>query len=269
MSTIDDNAVGLYLKESAKSLSQYAVTKYNQDAFIKSAMLAIVDNPAIKECLTTPAGKTSLFNALRYASTTGLSLNPQQGKAALIGYGGKVQYQVMKNGIIDLAMRSGKVEFVTCDTVRENDKFEVEKTSDGDKFSFKPAMKDRGKISGFFAACKLTTGSTMIKWMTVEEIEDHRDRYSSMFKAKPEASPWSKSFEGMGLKTVIKALFRNLSISDELDAAMGSDDKSENEIINITPGFSSDDAAAKLSEKKKSSEAKDAAKEEPQTKMDF
>jgi phage RecT family recombinase len=264
---IDDNAVAIYLKDSAKSLSQYAVTNYKLDSFIKSAMLAIVDKPELRECLTTSTGKASLFNALRYAASTGLSLNPQQGKAALIAFGGQVQYQVMKNGIIDLAMRSGKVEFVTCDTVRENDKFEIEKTSDGDKFSFKPAMTDRGKIIGFFAACKLTTGSTMTKWMTLDEIEDHRDRYSAMYKAKPEKSPWTKSFEGMGLKTVIKALFRNLSISDELDSAVGSDDASENEIINITPapkGTSADDAVEKLKTKEKTVE-----NNSEQSKIDF
>ena len=267
---MDEKQVGQWLGESKQSLSGYAVRNYNQDAFIKSAMLAIVESASLKECLTTPAGKASLFNAMRHAATTGLSLNPSEGKAALIAYGGKVQYQVMKNGIIELAMQSGQVEFVTADTVRENDLFTVTKTADGDNFNYQPKRKDRGEIDGFFAACKLKNGSTHVKWMTIKEIEEHRDKYSSMYNAKPDASPWKKSFEGMGLKTVIKALFRNLSICPELDAAVISDDQEETQIINVTPkGTSAEDVATILESKPAPAEKK--AKQETTTQggLDF
>ena len=250
------------MQESSKSLAGYAMREYDKNAFLKSAMLCIMENPELQKAIATPQGKISLFGALRYAAATGLSLNPQEGKSGIISYGDKIQYQVFKNGILDLAMQSGQVEFVTCDTVRENDFLEIEKTSDGDKFSFKPALSKRGNIIGFFAACKLKSGPSHCKWMTLDEMEDHRDKYSAMYKAKPERSPWSKSFEGMGLKTVIKALFRNLSISPDIDVAIGSDDKEESDLVNITPGFSSDDLKKEL--EKKSEGDKPTAKAEKQ-----
>jgi len=226
--TIDQQA-GQFLQAFGKSLDGYAMRKYDQTAFLKSAMLAISDNHTLAECLKTDAGKKSLFAALRYAATTGLSLNPQEGKAALIGYKNKagemiINYQVMKNGMLDLALESGKVEFITADYVKANDKFDLTKTAEGDNYSFSPALKNRGEIIGFYAALKLKSGPTYVKWLTVEEVENFRDRYSAMYKFNPDSSPWKKSFDGMGVKTVMKALLRSVRSSDDLDTAIASDD---------------------------------------------
>ena len=45
----------------------------------------------------------------------------------------------------------------------------------------------------------------------------------------------------------IKALFRNVYICPEISEAVGIDDENEN-IINVTPGFSADDLNKKLDE---------------------
>lgn len=247
-----DTQAGEFLKRFGKSLENYAMRKYDHSIFLKSAMIAIVNNSNLVDCLKSDAGKMSLFNAMRYAATTGLSLNPQEGKAALVSYKNKkgeavVNYQIMKNGMLDLALESGKIEFITADYVKENDVFSIKKTVNGDEYNFIPAVRDRGDIIGFFAALKLKGGATHVKWMTVEEIEDFRDKYSSTYKFNPENSPWGKSFIGMGVKTIMKALLRNIRISDDLDRAIGSDDFYEADFhVESEPGISADDAAKKL-----------------------
>lgn len=237
-----DNLAGQFLEKFQGSLKDYAIRKYDHVSFLKSAMLAIADNNTLSECLKSEQGKRSLFNALRYASTTGLSLNPAEGKAALIGFKNKsgemvINYQIMKNGLIDLALESGKVEFINADYVKSNDKFRLTKTAIGDNFEFEPALSNRGDIIGFYAALKLKDGGSYVKWFTKQEIEEFRDKYSSMFKFNPENSPWSKSFSGMGIKTVIKALLRSVRISDDVDNAIGSDDFFEPEfkVHGVTP----------------------------------
>lgn len=243
-----DNLAGDFLKSNGKSLETYAIRKYDQTAFLKSAMICIVDNPTLAAAIKTDTGKKTLFNALRYAASTGLSLNPQEGKAALVAFGDKIQYQIMKNGMIDLAMDSGKIEFLTSDLVRQNDDFSISKSLSGDNFTFNPALKDRGPVIGFFAALKMVSGATLVKWMTVEEVEEFRDTYSALYKKKPEASPWYKSPNGMGLKTVMKALLRNVSISPAMDAAIGTDDFMEADftVEQDKPGATADEAADKL-----------------------
>lgn len=242
-----DTAAGEFLQKFGKSLKDYAVREYNQTSFLKSAMIAIADNKELSECLTTESGKRSLFSALRYAATTGLSLNPQEGKAALIPYGGKIQYQVMKNGMIDLALESGKVEFITADYVKENDAFSIKKSIHGDEYEFSPALKDRGELLGFYAALKMKDGATHVKWITADEVSEHRKKYSSRTQM-PES--------GYGIKTILKALLRNVSISDELDNAIGADDFFEAEFT-VKHGTTADDAAEKMKSVKPEPEKSD------------
>jgi phage RecT family recombinase len=233
-------------------LTQYALGGYDFTAFQKSAMLAISQTPSLQDCFKTQDGKTSIYQAMCFAAITGLSLNPQEGKAALIAYKGRASYQIMKNGMIEIAERSGKVKFISSDTVRENDEFSIEKTAEGDKYTFKPARKSRGEIDGFFAALVLNDGACYVKYMTMQEVIENRDKYSSGYKfaKNKQDAAWGKSIEGMGLKTVIKALLRNVSISPEVSQAIGADDQSEHpEVKNITPsggGVNSDDIMKQL-----------------------
>jgi len=216
-------------------LSDYKTRDYNSDAWLKTAMMCIVENEELLKCLGTPAGQASLVHALRYAAGTGLSLNPQEGKAALIPYSGKVEYQVMKGGMVQLAMESKKVEFITADTVYEGDTFEIEKTMDGDRYRFKPALMDRGKVLGYFAAVKMKDGTCHVKWIDTANMEKHRDQYGK--GVTNEKSAWKKSFDGMAQKTVLKALLRSLEISPDLTAAVTSDDRFEvdADVIDVTP----------------------------------
>jgi len=247
-----DSSAGDFLKKFSKTLEGYAVRKYDSGAFLKSAMLAIVNSDILSECLMTEKGTKSLYNSMRYAASTGLSLNPSEGEAALIAYRSKnevvINYQIMKNGMITIAMESGKVESLQADYVKENDTFILKKTASGDDYDFSPALKERGEVIGFYASLKMTNGMTHVKWMTKDEIEKHRDTYSIMYKKNQENSPWHKSPVGMGLKTVIKALLSTIKISKELDSALQSDDFIDADFT-ISPGMSANETADKLKKK--------------------
>lgn len=218
-----ERKITTFLQSLAPHLRGYALENCLENEFLKSAALAISENPELSKCLTTDSGKMSLYRALKYAVTTGLSLHPHAGQAALIGYGGAVRYQVTKNGLIELAMRSGRVTFITADTVRENDQFEISRGMDGDSYTFVPARKNRGGIDGFFASMRLVDGTGAVKWMTTAEVEKHRDQFSEA--AGRDA--WENWFPGMGEKTAIKALLRGVTISPELANALGTDDACE------------------------------------------
>lgn len=231
----------LIIQEYAPALKEYAVRSYDQKAFLKSAVLAVKSNPDLEKCISTDIGKASFINSLRFASTTGLSLNPQEGKAAIIPRTTKsgatvATYQVMKNGMIDLALESGKVEFIEADYVRKNDFFTgIKKTMAGVDYEFAPALKDRGELLGFFAVMKMKSGATHGKWLTTKEIEDHRKKYSEK-SYMPEI--------GYGLKTVVKSLLRSVSISPEIDAMIDSDDSFT--VEDETKGVTSENVVEKL-----------------------
>jgi len=248
---VTDQDAGNFLQGLSKTLETYAVREYNQTSFTKSAMIAIVSNEDLKECLNSVAGKESLTNTLKMAAGTGLSLNPMEMKSAIIPRNKKVgdkwvkvaTYQVMKGGMIELALESGKVEFITSETVRSADSFEVSKTMDGDTYSFSPARKQRGEIDGFFAAVKMKTGECHVRYMALEETDAHRQQFSEKT---------SMPVEGYGEKTVLKRLLKNLHISDDVDRAAGAD-SFEPEERDITPqpekGTSSEELTDKLQAK--------------------
>jgi phage RecT family recombinase len=254
LATIEKTAAD-FLGNLKATLPTYAIREYRQETFIRSAMIALVSNDGLAKCLNTSDGKASIVNALRMAAGTGLSLNPQEGKAALIAYGNKVNFQVMKNGLIELALESGKVDFITSDTVRENDEFTMSKTMNGDEYFFSPARVDRGKIDGFFAAVKMKDGKCHTVYMAKEQVDEHRKKFSSKTQM-PE--------EGYGQKTVLKRLLNNLHISPELSQAVGSDDTAEAELIDITPqpGTSADDLEHELTGKKEAAEVVEQEEEE-------
>lgn len=263
--TIEKNAAS-FLKTLESTLPVYAIRNYKAETFIRSAMMAIVASPDLQECLVSPEGKASVVNALRMAAGTGLSLNPQEGKACMVAYGKNLgtpakqrwvktaTYQVMKNGLIELSLESDKVDFITAETIRENDVFNILKTPQGDSYEFSPNRKERGEIDGFMAVLKLKDGRTITQYMTRSETQEHRDKYAKNLldkDGKPkEGHVWVKSFEGMGQKTILKKLLKSTHISREVDHAVGSD--WEPEIKNVTPapkGISAADLSGALEDK--------------------
>ena len=184
-------------------LAEYQADDKTVNDVLTSAKLAIAQSEDLKSCFGTQAGKISLISALKLAVNTGLSLNPTEGKAALVPIGGKVNYWVMKNGLVELAMKTGLVETITADTVRANDTFVLKKMDTGDKFEFSPARKDRGEIDGFYAFARMKNGSSQMAYMTLSEIMEHRKAFSGRSQMP---------VEGYGMKTVLKKLLKNLAI---------------------------------------------------------
>ncbi len=205
--------VNNFLTSINQNLNKYAIRNYEQRHFMNSVVIAIESDSKLQECLNTREGQISMYNALKIASSTGLSLNPQENKAVLIARSGKVTYQVMKEGMIELALERG-IKKVRADLVRENDELKIENSINGDFFSHNIALKDRGSVIGFYAALITDEGDGHVKYMTTDEIKEHAERYSSYIDKKTGArkyNPMVKSHPvGYGLKTVLKRLLKSV-----------------------------------------------------------
>jgi recombinational DNA repair protein RecT len=259
---VTEQSVGKYVQDTLPSLiKNYAAREYDGNAFLKTAALCIVENADLMACLQTEAGRISLRHALRYACTTGLSLNPQEGKACLVAIDGKVSYWPMKNGLVDLILDTGAVKYVRMNAIHVNDHWKLMETIDGDKYEFSPSRRSRGEIDGFFCAIKLISGESIVEFMPRDEVEEHKKRYGKGL-GNPK-SAWNTSFEGMGIKTVAKRATKRLALPPEktkaLDAAVAMTD-AEPVAFEEAPaakGASAADVEAKL-------KAQKAAKQPPQ-----
>lgn len=215
----------------------------------RSAALAVIESPGLRAALTTDTGKRTLIRALQRAASTGLSLNPQEGKAALVAFADKITYMPMKNGLIELALNTGKVEVIEAETVYENDGLLIKKTAHGDEYEFSPARKNRGAVDGYYAAVLTTDGRSHVKYMDIDQVKGHAEKYGKgLDKAD---SAWRKSFDGMAQKTVLKSLLRALNIAPSVERALDEDDAAQipesGAPGDVTPkGVDAEDVASQL-----------------------
>jgi len=222
---ITDQVIKQNLSAWAPDLLYFMPDKPKLKAFIQSAALAIFENADLREALGTSQGKLSLFRALERGVASGLSLNPQEGKAALVCIQGKVEWWPMKNGLIELAHESGKVEYIAAETVYAKDRFSLTKTAHGDDYIFEPALKDRGDPVLYFAVLALLAGRSVVKMMTMEQVQSHMKKYGKG-TANPK-SAWASNFNGMAEKTVLKAVLHSTYLGKAVQDALDVDDLNE------------------------------------------
>lgn len=247
-----------FIETYQPALQDYAHNGFKKREFWSSVKIALSTNESLVKAMKTQQGQVSLFNALKFAVKTGLSLNPVEGKACLIGYEDKngnmnISYQIMKNGYREIAMDSGLIDDVVGITIRENDEFDIVQSGDTDDYKIKKARANRGEIQGYLAAIKFKDGRKRCEYMTKEEVIEHKNKYAKGL-TWPDGKPkqdhaWNKSEEGMSIKTVVKKILTTLSISKRLDEAVGIDNFNENlPERDITPGVSADKIIEKLGE---------------------
>jgi recombination protein RecT len=106
--------------------------------------------------------------------------------------------------------------------VCENDEFDFEKGMEP-YLRHKPAAGDRGKVIKYWAGAVLTNGGKQFEVMSVEDIEQHRDKFS---KAK-DFGPWKDSPEWMFKKTVLRKLVKLLPKSAQAQLAVALDERAE------------------------------------------
>ena len=198
--------------------------------YLQEVALAIVESKELRECLQTQPGRLSVMRAIQRGAASGLSLNPQEGKAAIVVYGKKATWMPMKNGLIDLLMETGSIDAADGFVVKKNDHFALNKTPQGDTFEFEPNLDDRGAVRGYCAFALLKTGKSFVKYMSVADVQEWRDtkvpqatlyhQYDDSYNTPPaykkgekkEKSFWWKDPDGAGLKTVAKRLCLELHI---------------------------------------------------------
>ena len=211
-----------WIARSEKAIAKALPSTITAERFTRMATTAVTLNPDLAAC--TPA---SFIGAMLQAAALGLEPNTPLGQAYLIPYYNRksgvkeAQFQLGYRGMIELAHRSGEFKSIEAHVVYENDEFEYELGLEP-KLKHKPAMKNRGNITWVYAIYKLQSGGYGFEVMSVEDINIHRDKYSKA--ASTDSSPWSKSWDAMAKKTVIKQALKYAPLKSEFVKAMVNDD---------------------------------------------
>lgn len=197
------------------------------ERFTRMALSAINNTPALAEC--TPM---SFIAAMMNAAQLGLEPNTPLGQAYMIPYKNKgvleCQFQLGYKGMIDLAYRTGQVQMIQAQIVREFDYFEYQYGLEP-KLVHRPGGDgDRGDISFIYGLFRLTNGGFGFEVSNKADMDAFAAKYSKSFESK--YSPWTENYEDMAKKTVIKRALKYAPVSVDFQKALSLDESIKTEI---------------------------------------
>jgi recombination protein RecT len=203
----------------------------NANGFISALTTIVGSNDKFKD-----VDARSVILAAGQSAAMNLPINPSLGMAAVIPYGKVAQMQIMRDGWLDLCLRSGLIATITNEVVYEGELVKADRFRG--EYEFDSSKRVSDKVIGFMAYARTTTGYEKTVYMTREEVMAHGLRYSKTFNFNN--SLWTTNFEAMSLKTVLKTLIKKyLPKSTEMQKAIESDNMvfTNGEIGDATPTY--------------------------------
>lgn len=164
----------------------------------------------------------TFFSCVMQAAQLGLEPNTPNGHCYLIPRRNTRQGTtdctliVGYQGMIELALRSGKVDKIWTRTVREGDHFKVKYGLEED-IEHEPStdpQRETRPISYVYAVAALKTGGKIFEVLSAAQVELRRKR-----SAAGQSGPWQTDYEAMVRKTAVRSLFKWVPKSSEMALA--------------------------------------------------
>jgi recombination protein RecT len=172
----------------------------------------------------------SFFGCVMQAAQLGLEVNTPNGHAYLIprrnNKAGTIECTLIVGyqGMIELALRSGKVEKIWTRVVRDGDHFRVKYGLEED-IEHEPAIdadRETRPISYVYAVAALSTGGKVFEVLSAAQVAERRKR-----SAAGNSGPWQTDYEAMVRKTAVRSLFKWVPKSSEMALAEVLEDRAE------------------------------------------
>lgn len=222
-----------FLNKHVDAIQDVALKTVTPDRMVRLVLAAASKEPKLAEC--TPL---SVLRSLMQAAELGLEVCSGKNEGYLIPrWNGKSKqlectFLPGYQGLIRLAVDSGKIRNIEARVVYAKDEFSVE-YGDIPRIIHKPSFaKDRGAIAAVYAVAFMPDGSRTFDVMPIHEVEEIRDRA----KEKDGFSPWKTDFAEMARKTAVRRLAKYLPKSKEFAAALEIQAKTEaGDVFDIEP----------------------------------
>lgn len=198
--------------------------------FVAAITSAVSTNPELQKC---DAG--TILSAGLLGEGLNLSPSPQLGQYYLVPFNdknkGKVaQFQLGYKGYIQLAIRSGYYKKLNVLAIKEgelirfdplNEEIEVQLIEDDE-------VREAAPTIGYYAFFEYTNGFRKAIYWSKKKMEAHAQKYSQGYAADVRKGTawtfWSKDFDGMAYKTMLRQLISKWGImSIEMQNAIDSD----------------------------------------------
>jgi len=217
--------------KSMKSQISMALPKHlTPDRMLSISTTLITQNPKLAEC-----SAQSLVGAVMQASILGFKPTPVLGEVYFVPFNNKkkmpdgserwikeVQVQIGYKGYISLARRSGEIKTLYAYAVHENDKFDYALGLEP-KLEHVPSEGNKGNMTHVYACAHYKEGGYNFMVLTRAEVENLRLR-NKMQKSTPTGA-WATDYEAMACAKAIKQLSKYMPLSDEMQAAVTTDER--------------------------------------------
>lgn len=194
----------------------------NANVFVASMVELVANDTALQGC----EPRLIMQECLK-AAVLNLPINKNLGFAWVIPYSKSIkvgnnwekvklpQFQLGKNGIVQLALRTGKYKTIHEGCVYEGQIVDQNFLTGELKITGEPTSDNP---IGFFAYFELTNGFKKALFWTKERITAHAKKYSKSFGY--DNSPWQTEFPEMAKGTLLKRLLKKYGIlSTEMSTA--------------------------------------------------
>ena len=227
--------------------------------FVTTVVSAVSATPALQKCEVP-----SIISSALQGEALNLSPSPSLGEYAIVPYGEKwdaqlqdfktykAKFQIMTNGICQLAMRSGQYEDLDAMEIREGE------YKGKDKRTGKPVIefiedddeRESKAIIGYYAYFKLLNGFFKSIYLPKAKVIEHAKRFSKAFnyevylkvqngeelswkETKSAETPWIQHFDSMAKNLALRKVLKNAPKSIEMRTAEEYEEKNENTIAEV------------------------------------
>lgn len=218
-------------KDAVKDQISKVVGGKDGQRFISAIVSATTTNPALQEC-----SNQSILSAALLGESLKLSPSPQLGHYYLVPYdnkneGKQAQFQLGYKGYIQLAIRSGQYKKLNVMAVKEGELEYFDPLNEDIKINLMVEKWDEREALptvGYYAFFELTNGFRKAIYWSKAQMEAHAKKYSPGYKKDVERgwnyTFWSKDFDGMAYKTMLRQLISKWGImSIEMQSAFEGD----------------------------------------------
>lgn len=217
--------------DAVKEQINKVVGSKNGTRFISSIVSAVNNNTMLQECTNS-----SILSGALLGESLNLSPSPQLGQYYLVPFKDKnkgttlAQFVLGYKGYLQLAIRSGQYKKINVLSIKEgelvrydplNEEIEVNLIEDEEE-------REKAPTIGYYAMFEYTNGFKKAMYWSRAKMEAHALKYSAGYAADKRKGNqytfWSKDFDGMAYKTMLRQLISKWGImSIDLVTAIDAD----------------------------------------------
>ena len=187
--------------------------------FITSLISLVANNPELAKC-----DHTTILSSALLGEGLKLSASPQLGQFFLVPFKDDkhnrvvAQFQLGYKGYIQLAIRSGYYKKLNVLAIKEGELINynpLDETIDV-KLIEDEETREKTKTIGYFAMFEYQNGFIKTLYWSKEKMQAHAKKYSQAYRRDinkgSNYSFWSRDFDGMGFKTMLRQLISKWGI---------------------------------------------------------